>query len=122
MSRGLGDVYKRQVLDNMLPPPYENGEASFRGLSSHGKGTQIYALLKSFAFHGGRDDASQYPNKNLANQVRKNLREYICALFGYSHSESPIEQESKNIYRVAFSISFSTGHVDEGQSRYVELF
>ena len=61
-------------------------------------------------------------NKNLANQVRKNLREYLCVLFGYSHSESPIEQESKNIYRVAFSISFSTGHVDEANSRYVELF
>ena len=88
----------------------------------NGKGTQIYALLKSFAAHGGRDDASQYINKNLANQVRKNLREYLCVLFGYSHSESPIEQESKNIYRVAFSISFSTGHVDEANSRYVELF
>ena len=88
----------------------------------NGKGTQIYALLKSFAAHGGRDDASPYPNKNLANQVRKNLREYLCVLFGYSHSESPIEQESKNIYRVAFSISFSTGHVDETNSRYVELF
>ena len=88
----------------------------------NGKGTQIYALLKSFAAHGGRDDASQYPNKNLANQVRKNLREYLCILFGYSHSESPIEQESKNIYRVAFSISFSTGHVDETNSRYVAYF
>ena len=61
-------------------------------------------------------------NKNLANQVRKNLREYLCVLFGYSHSESPIEQESKNIYRVAFSISFSTGHVDEANSRYVAYF
>ena len=40
----------------------------------NGKGTQIYALLKSFAAHGGRDDASQYINKNQANQVRKNLR------------------------------------------------
>ena len=88
----------------------------------NGKGTQIYALLKSFAAHGGRDDASPYPNKNLANQVRKNLREYLCVLCGYSHSESPIEQESKNIYRGAFSISFSTGHVDEGQSRYVAYF
>ncbi len=38
------------------------------------------------------DDASQHPNKNLANHVRKNLREYLCVLFGYSHSESPIEQ------------------------------
>ena len=88
----------------------------------NGKGTQIYTLLKSFAAHGGRDDATQYPNKNLANQVRKNLREYLCVLFGYSHSESPIEQETKNMYRVAFSISFSTGHVDETNSRYVELF
>lgn len=88
----------------------------------NGKGTQIYALLKSFAAHGGRDDASQYPNKNLANQVRKNLREYLCVLFGYSHSESPIEQETKNVYRVAFSISFSTGLVDEANSRYVAYF
>ena len=88
----------------------------------NGKGTQIYALLKSFAAHGGRDDASQYINKNLANQVRKNLREYLCVLFGYSHSESPIEQETKNVYRVAFSISFSTGHVDQTNPRYVELF
>ena len=74
----------------------------------NGKGTQIYALLKSFAAHGGRDDASQYPNKNLANQVRKNLREYLCVLFGYSHSESPIEQETKNMYQTMFSISFSS--------------
>ncbi|MBR1982235.1 MAG: hypothetical protein IKA23_05755 [Akkermansia sp.] len=88
----------------------------------NGKGTQMYALLKSFAAHGGRDDASQHPNKNLANQVRKNLREYLCVLFGYSHSESPIEQETKAMYRVAFSISFSMGHVDEGQSRYVANF
>ena len=86
-------------------------------------GAAILAVhIAGTAAHGGRDDASQYPNKNLANQVRKNLREYLCVLFGYSHSESPIEQESKNIYRVAFSISFSTGHVDETNSRYVELF
>ena len=98
------------------------GEFSTIASLSKGKRHQIICLLKSFAGHGGRDDASQYPNKNLANQVRKNLREYLCVLFGYSHSESPIEQESKNIYRVAFSISFSTGHVDETNSRYVELF
>mgnify|MGYP003288314806 FL=1 len=82
----------------------------------------MICLLKSFAAHGGRDDASPYPNKNLANQVRKNLREYLCVLFGYSHSEPPIEQETKNMYRVAFSISFSTGHVDETNSGYVAYF
>ena len=67
-------------------------------------------------------DLSETKAHENFEQVRKNLREYLCVLFGYSHSESPIEQESKNIYRVAFSISFSTGHVDEANSRYVELF
>ena len=81
----------------------------------NGKGIQIYALLKSFAAHGGRDDASQYPNKNLANQVRKNLREYLCVLFGYSHSESPIEQETKAkadmVFKLILLHSYDYPHV-----------
>ena len=55
----------------------------------------------------GYDDRKRYGEQDQFYSGSR-TREYLCVLFGYCHSESPIEQETKNMYQTMFFISFSS--------------
>lgn len=78
------------------------------------KATLMGALLKEYAAHGGREFVKGMgkDERNARNGVRKNLREFLCQQFGFSYSDNPIGEEAKDVYRTAFSISFTDAGSD----------